>query len=249
MWVGAKTLSDMYLPQVCICTCYFSVWYLCSLFLCTKLAPKLNLVLMWLSCPLVLQVGAITVNTKCLSVPIIFVHQICQVCIWAHYFSAQNIRVCPMWMCTKCEWAPSHYIPAPSVHLHLLFFSVYFFPLFLCVKCQSVPNGVGTKSRYTCTKYASVPVIFQSVSVPIIFLHEMSMWMGTKCQSTPNVNAHDMSECAQCEYAPSVSGCQVTIYLHQASICTGYFSVCICTHYFSAWNVGVCQMWMCTRHE
>ena len=120
MWVGVETLSDMYLPQVCICAYYFSVWYLCPLFLYTKFewVPSVNFHQMW-------------VGTKCVSGAIIFLHEMSE---------------CPMWMCTKCEWMPSHYTPAPSVHLHLLFFSVYLYPLFSCyeisecTQCECVQN-------------------------------------------------------------------------------------------------------------
>jgi len=119
------------------------------------------------------------------SVPIIFVHQIwvgakCefppnvsghQVCIWGNYFSAWNVRVCPMWMCTKCEWTPSHYTPAPSVHLHLLLFSVYLHPLFFCYEISE------------CT---------QCECVWNVRVHPI--WMCMKCQSAPNVNVHQIPQ-------------------------------------------------------
>jgi len=51
----------------------------------------------------------------------------------------------------------------------------------------------------------------------------------------------------QCEHIQNVSGWQVTIYLNQVCIHAGPFSLCICTHCFSAWNVQVHEMFKCTR--
>ena len=97
---------------------------------------------------------------------------------------------------------------------------------------------------FLCTKFELAP----SVN-----FHQM--WVGAKCVSGPIIFLHEMSEYAQCEYVPNVSGHQslyactklvlfFNVYLHPLFLC---HEISECTQCECAPNVRVHPIWMCTK--
>jgi len=121
---------------------------------------------------------------------------------------------CPLFLCTKFELVP-------SVNFHQMCIWANYFsawnvrvcPMWMCTKCEWAPShympapSLCYFSMCICTHY----------------------FCAMKYQSVPNVNVHEMSECAQFECAPNVSVPNVK--WRQMWVGSESLYICICTWY------------------
>jgi len=113
--------------------------------------------------------------------------------------------------------------------------------------CAQHQCGIMGTAHYFCAPNLSWCQVWISTKcewVPNVYLGQLFFCM--KCQSMPNVNVYQMWVGAKSLYACTKLVLFFNVYLHPLFLC---HEISECAQCECAWNVRVCPIWMCTKHQ